>query len=97
MIILYKGLYNSTAIFIVYGDIFTGAPASGPRYDLTGTLLPHSVLGRVEDYAMLSGQAQEVVYELITPCRIVSVYLYSNHFRPQKHYMWYDMLIEKSC
>jgi len=42
----------------------TGAPISGPRYDYTGNLLPHSVLGKVEDYALLSGQAEEVVYKL---------------------------------
>jgi len=89
MIIFCLQLYFSLLIH------FTGAPASGPRYDLTGTLLPHSVLGRVEDYAMLSGQTKEVVYKLLTPCRIVSCTLYSNHFRLQKH-MWYGVLIEKS-
>lgn len=36
-----------------------GAPVSGPRYDCTGVLLPHSVLGRAEDYAILSGQAEQ--------------------------------------
>ena len=41
-----------------------GAPVSGPRYDHTGTILPHSVLGKVEDYAMLSGH--EVAYKLLT-------------------------------
>lgn len=46
--------------------LYIGAPVSGPRYDHTGTLLPHSVLGKVEDYAMLSGQAQEVGYKLLT-------------------------------
>ena len=50
-----------------------GAPVSGPRYDHTGTLLPHSVLGKVEDYALLSGQAQEVAYKLLI---LAGLYLY---------------------
>ena len=46
--------------------LYIGAPVSGPRFDHTGILLPHSVLGKAEDYAMLSGHAQEVTYKLIT-------------------------------
>ena len=52
------------AIEFIMNTQNTGAPTSGPRYDYTGNLLPHSVLGKVEDYAMLSGQAEEVVYKL---------------------------------
>lgn len=28
----------------------TGAPVSGPRFDHTGTLMAHSILGKPEDY-----------------------------------------------
>ena len=52
-----------------------GAPYNGPRYDHTGALLPHSVLGRAEDYVILSGEAEQVIHKLLNHCTCTFVHV----------------------
>ncbi|XP_065910195.1 MYCBP-associated protein-like isoform X3 [Dysidea avara] len=48
----------------VHGTVTLGAPVSGPRFDQTGTLMAHSILGKPEDYIKQCDSQQQ--HQLLT-------------------------------